>query len=128
MEREVTVAIKAARELYRAVFIRDGFSCVYCGLDILGSLDSFASSHLDHLKPKRKGGPDSLLNCVIACGVCNSMKGGWDPCPNGQVTADNFHAVVAAAQNYVMAKRNGTTRCSYVRDYNQWLKASGRAA
>jgi len=56
------------------------------------------------------------------------MKAGFDPSPDGPVTADNFYSVIAAARAYITDKREGTTPCSYVRDYAHWLKESGRSA
>lgn len=124
----MTSPVEAPRSTYYQSFVRDGHRCVYCGKDILESLDSFAASHLDHLKPRRTGGTDDPINCVTACAVCNSMKGGFDPSPDGPVTPETFDTVVAAARAYITEKREGTTPCTYVRDYAYWLKESGRAA
>ena len=120
--------LEVARSTYYQVFVRDGHKCVYCGKDILESLDSFAASHLDHLKPRRSGGTEDAINCVTACAVCNSMKAGFDPSPEGPVTPETFDAVVAVARAYITEKRDGTTPCSYVRDYEYWLRESGRKA
>lgn len=122
----MTSPLEAVRSNYHQVFVRDGYRCVYCGKDILKSLDSFAASHLDHLKPRRSGGTDDVINCVIACAVCNSMKAGFDPSPDAPVTEDTFNSVVLAARNYITDKRDGTTPCTYYRDYQYWLKESGR--
>jgi 5-methylcytosine-specific restriction endonuclease McrA len=112
---------------YAQAFVRDGFRCVYCDRDILESFDTFAASHLDHLKPSSKGGPDDdVWNRVSACGVCNNMKGAFDPCPEGLVTEETFHRVVAVARRYVTGKRSGDISCSYHRDYAHWLMKSGR--
>jgi hypothetical protein len=123
----MTSPIDASRSVYSQAFVRDGHSCVYCGKDILESLDSFAASHLDHLKPRRSGGTDEVVNCVTACAVCNSMKGSFDPSPDGAVTSETFDTVVSVARSYIANKRAGTTPCTYVRDYKYWLKESGRA-
>lgn len=48
--------------IYSQAFRRDRFRCVYCHAYILQSLDAFAASHLDHLKPRWAGGSDDLLN------------------------------------------------------------------
>ena len=125
----MTSPIDAPRSIYYQAFVRDGYKCVYCDKDILESLDTFAASHLDHLKPSRAGGNDEdVVNRVIACAVCNSMKGGFDPSPDGPVTAGTFASAVATARAYIAEKREGTTPCSYVRDYQYWLKESGRVA
>ena len=78
------------------------------------------------IEPKRTGGTDDPVNCVTACAVCNSMKGGFDPSPDCPVTPETFDSVVATARAYISDKREGTTPCTYVRDYAYWLKESGR--
>lgn len=123
----MTSLLEASRDLFHQVFVRDEHRCVYCDTDILQSLDTFASSHLDHLQPRRAGGKDEFVNCVTACGVCNTMKGGFDPSFGKGVTAETFHEVVREAREYVQGKRNGTTACSYVRDYAYWLQHTGRS-
>lgn len=52
------------------VFLRDRFSCQYCG-------DHFPTHDLtfDHVLPKSKGGKTSWTNVVTACGDCNLLKG-----------------------------------------------------
>ncbi len=50
------------------VFLRDKFSCQYCG-----------SKHeltFDHLLPRSKGGKTDWDNVVTACSACNVKKGG----------------------------------------------------
>ncbi len=49
----------------RAVFIRDGFRCQYCG----GPAES-----IDHVIPRARGGQHSWDNVVAACRKCNSSK------------------------------------------------------
>jgi len=115
------------RSIYYQAFTRDGFRCVFCHRDILESFDTFAASHLDHLKPKSNGGPDDdIWNRVTSCGVCNSIKGGFDPLPGVIVTSDNFENAIDLAREHVIAKRYGKKPCSYYRDYWYWLKESGR--
>lgn len=52
------------------VFLRDRFSCQYCG-------DRFATHDLtfDHVIPKSRGGRTTWYNVVTACGMCNLTKG-----------------------------------------------------
>jgi len=50
------------------VFLRDKFSCQYCG-----------SNHeltFDHLLPRSRGGKTDWNNVVTACSTCNVKKGG----------------------------------------------------
>ena len=50
------------------VFLRDKFSCQYCG-----SADELT---FDHLLPRSKGGETNWDNVVTACSSCNVKKGG----------------------------------------------------
>jgi 5-methylcytosine-specific restriction endonuclease McrA len=53
----------------REVFIRDGFTCQYCGRET-GDLT------IDHIIPRSRGGPHTWDNLVAACKPCNHRKGG----------------------------------------------------
>jgi 5-methylcytosine-specific restriction endonuclease McrA len=52
------------------VFLRDRFTCQYCG-------EPFASHDLtfDHVIPRSRGGRTTWENVVTACSVCNLLKG-----------------------------------------------------
>ena len=50
------------------VFLRDKFSCQYCG--------SKNELTFDHLLPRSKGGKTDWENVVTACSSCNVQKGG----------------------------------------------------
>jgi len=50
------------------VFLRDKFSCQYCG--------DKKDLTFDHLLPKSKGGLTDWENVVTACSTCNVQKGG----------------------------------------------------
>lgn len=52
------------------VYLRDGYSCQYCGW--MGPLHHLT---LDHLVPCAKGGKTSWDNVVTACRPCNHRKG-----------------------------------------------------
>lgn len=63
-----TAARKAVPgRIRRAVLLRDGILCRYCG-DVADPL------HLDHVVPWSAGGPSTIANLVVACGGCNSRK------------------------------------------------------
>ena len=53
------------------LFLRDRFSCQYCG----------SPQHLtfDHVMPRRLGGKTTWQNIVAACAPCNMKKGGRTP-------------------------------------------------
>jgi len=53
------------------VFLRDRFTCQYCGAD-----DDLT---FDHLVPRSKGGITTWENVVTACSPCNLAKGGHLP-------------------------------------------------
>lgn len=63
-----------------------------------------------------------LLNRTIACGVCNSLKGVFDPCPGTVVTSSNFDECVIRARKFIQSKRTGERDNRYWRDYQYWLK------
>jgi 5-methylcytosine-specific restriction endonuclease McrA len=75
---EAPVVIRLARQVRRppsrlaltrrAVFMRDNFTCQYCGLH---SRDLT----LDHVVPRHRGGRDAWDNLVAACRACNHRKG-----------------------------------------------------
>ena len=53
------------------LFLRDEFSCQYCGAK--GDLT------FDHVIPRSRGGRTTWQNIVAACGPCNLKKGGRTP-------------------------------------------------
>ena len=57
------------------VFLRDRFSCQYCG-----SRDDLT---FDHLVPRSRGGHTTWENVVTACSVCNLRKGGLSAAESG---------------------------------------------
>lgn len=52
------------------VFLRDGFSCQYCGEEHKANELTF-----DHVMPRSRGGKTSWDNIVAACKPCNLRKG-----------------------------------------------------
>ena len=67
LRRYVTPARRPAFTRFN-VFLRDRFSCVYCGD---GDELTF-----DHLIPRSRGGRTTWDNVVTACSDCNLRKGG----------------------------------------------------
>jgi len=53
----------------REVFMRDRYTCQYCGLRT-------RDLTLDHVLPRHRGGKHSWENLVSACRTCNHRKGG----------------------------------------------------
>jgi 5-methylcytosine-specific restriction endonuclease McrA len=61
-----------------AIYIRDGFTCAYCGRDLRTFKPAYVT--LDHLVPRSKWvGPSEEVNdpgnLVTACKSCNSSRG-----------------------------------------------------
>jgi 5-methylcytosine-specific restriction endonuclease McrA len=52
------------------VFLRDGFVCQYCSVDV-----NRKTATLDHVVPVSLGGKTTFENSVCACITCNSTKG-----------------------------------------------------
>lgn len=55
-----------------ATFVRDSFTCVYCGRSPLQ--DRNVKLNCDHIHPRAKGGEDRLENLATACFECNNGK------------------------------------------------------
>jgi 5-methylcytosine-specific restriction endonuclease McrA len=53
----------------REIFIRDHYTCQYCGLKT-------RDLTLDHIVPRHRNGRHSWENLVSACRACNHKKGG----------------------------------------------------
>lgn len=56
----------------RRVRLRAGNRCEYCGIPQAGQEASF---HVDHVRPRRDGGPTTLDNLALACVSCSLRKG-----------------------------------------------------
>ena len=52
------------------VFLRDSYTCQYCGDDV-----SKKTATLDHVLPVSHGGKTTFENTVCACATCNANKG-----------------------------------------------------
>lgn len=55
-----------------ALYIRDGFSCAYCGRNLKDAEP--ADVTLDHLLPRCHGGSNDATNLITACRSCNSSR------------------------------------------------------
>ena len=76
------------------VFLRDRFSCQYCG-----DKDDLT---FDHLMPRSRGGQTRWDNVVTACAPCNLKKGGIMP-----EQCRHAAEAVALPADGVRAARNG---------------------
>lgn len=64
----------AVRLSRRNVFLRDGYTCQYCGVS-----PHPRELNLDHVMPRSRGGRSSWENLVTSCRLCNLRKGGSTP-------------------------------------------------
>ena len=59
-------------DLRLAIYLRDEFTCVYCGIDLYSA--ESVSITLDHLKPQKNGVNNKPSNLVTACRRCNCSR------------------------------------------------------
>lgn len=70
----------ASLEKRAAIYIRDGFRCVYCGRSANGrkyrthKTAIYPGLALDHVIPRSRGGTNESTNVVTACEDCNTHK------------------------------------------------------
>ncbi len=69
LERMVRRPRRRVRLSKREIFRRDDYTCQYCGKRL-------RHPTIDHVIPKRLGGPHTWENLVTACASCNHRKGG----------------------------------------------------
>ncbi len=58
----------------RNLFLRDDYTCQYCGKRTGSNLLS-----VDHVQPRSRGGSTTWENCVLACVGCNARKADQTP-------------------------------------------------
>lgn len=56
-----------------AIYLRDRFTCQYCGADLSGAAPAAIS--LDHLRCRSHGGDNGNRNLITACVACNRARG-----------------------------------------------------
>ena len=61
----------------RNIFLRDGYSCAYCGTNSPELLT------IDHVMPRSRRGKDTWENLVSSCYACNSKKANRTPEEDG---------------------------------------------
>lgn len=78
MKRSTRSNKRAVRFSRQNVYLRDGFSCSYCGVRLAA-----AKLTCDHVIPRAQGGRTDWDNIVTACQGCNSTKGNRTPEQSG---------------------------------------------
>lgn len=59
-----------SRDKRRTVYERDGYRCVYCGVN-----QKQERLTVDHVIPRSRGGSNTIRNLVTCCYPCNDHKG-----------------------------------------------------
>ena len=85
--------------------------CEYCDRDLIEDRLGYACGVIDHLLPKSKY-PDLAYfqdNLVLACSLCNSVKGTHDVSEKGEraeeALTENRDSLIARAWNYILDQR-----------------------
>jgi len=68
LRRYVRRPVPELRLSRRSIFARDNYTCQYCG-------HTSRELTMDHVVPKRLGGPTTWENLVCCCRRCNTKKG-----------------------------------------------------
>ena len=90
----------------REIFIRDRFTCQYCGV-------KGRDLTLDHVIPRHRGGRHSWDNLVSACRSCNHRKGG-KMLEESRLTLSQFPFEPKANSFYLFGQ--------YLDSYVEWSK------
>lgn len=69
-KEKISTSRNVGPKLRFQVFVRDNFTCQYCGRT---PKDGYVL-HADHVMPASKGGPSIIDNLVTACSECNIGK------------------------------------------------------
>lgn len=101
---------------FSKLFNRDNCRCVYCGRDLLVDFESFMLTQEDHLIPSARLGPDDFENRVIACYVCNKLKGAF--VPDVPLTSSNRTQYINSIRDYIMSRRS-----HYMSEFASWTHA-----
>jgi 5-methylcytosine-specific restriction endonuclease McrA len=74
LHRYGRVPMTTLRLCRRNVYLRDNFTCQYCG-----HRPTLKELNLDHVTPRSQGGAATWENLVTSCRRCNFRKGGCTP-------------------------------------------------
>lgn len=83
LRRYINVPRRGAQWSRRAVLQRDGYRCIYCGVQAgelqKGQALARQDFTVDHIIPRSRGGRNTWGNTACACPVCNHRKGDRTP-------------------------------------------------
>ena len=89
LRRFVNVPQRGARWSRQGVFRRDGYQCIYCGIEAgegqSGRFLTRSDFTLDHIMPRSRGGRNTWGNTACACPKCNQRKGDRTPYEAGMI-------------------------------------------
>ncbi len=79
----INVPRRGTRWSRKGVLQRDGYRCIYCGLQVgdrqRGQFLARTDFSVDHIIPCSRGGRNTWTNTACACGVCNNRKADRTP-------------------------------------------------
>ncbi len=90
----------------REVFLRDNYTCQYCGVRT-------KDLTLDHVIPRHRGGKHTWENLVSACRACNHRKGNKRP--------EEAHMKLLRAP-YEPKASNYYVLYRHIQSYDEWRK------
>ncbi len=83
LRRYINVPRRGVRWSRPGVLQRDGYCCIYCGIQAgqqqRGRVLTKRDFTVDHIIPRSQGGQNTWSNTACACPVCNQRKGGRTP-------------------------------------------------
>ncbi len=83
LRRYINVPRRGTRWSRQSVLQRDGYCCIYCGIQVgepqRGRVLTGRDFTIDHLIPRSRGGRNTWGNTACACPVCNHRKGDRTP-------------------------------------------------
>lgn len=85
----------------RRVFIRDKFTCQYCGA-------KGVKMTIDHIHPQSQGGRSTWENCVSACVPCNKVKA------DHKLDANDMLTVKVGNKHVTLKLRKRPTQPSFI--------------
>ena len=80
---------------YATALVRAGGRCEYCGTDLLTNRLGYGVGEVDHLLPRTEyleEVTETPANWVLACSICNSIKGTFDLANDTTIDAESLAA------------------------------------
>ena len=94
-------------------YARTGGRCTYCYRDLIADRLGFACGEIDHLLPRNQYDAlaDNIDNLVLACRLCNSVKGAHDVLRDGEnqnptkALTEIRDTLIVRAREYIFEQR-----------------------